>query len=71
MTSKNKRLKLETTRANKSLKMFDARLKRKDLILFIKAFSSLLETFTVVLKAIKSIFTERYDRFVRFSGPIK
>ena len=49
LTSENKRPKLKNTRANRSHKMFDARLMRIDLIISRKAFPPLLESFSFPL----------------------
>ena len=49
LTSENKRPKLENTKANKSHKIFDARLMRIDLIISRKAFPPLLESFSFPL----------------------
>ena len=53
LTSENKRPKLENTKANKSHKIFDARLMRIDLIISRKAFPPLLESFSFPLSTWK------------------
>ena len=84
LTSENKRPKLKNTRANRSHKMFDARLMRIDLIISRKAFPPLLESFSFPLSTWRpSSFVDqskkqhdhyssrRYYRFVRILGAIQ
>ena len=84
LTSENKRPKLKNTRANRSHKMFDARLMRIDLIISRKAFPPLLESFSFPLSTWRPSsfvdqskkqhdhqYSRRYYRFVRFLEAIQ